>query len=210
MMGRQCVILLFAVMCLLVVNAEQQRALVRPHTLFEDTAYVVDLTSMSQLASSHPMGLRCPWVIMFYSHECGHCRAAAPHYASFAKSIYHLWDGDALHGLVMGAVNCRENTQTCTAQNVSDYPSFILFYPRALAKEEGRSAPSADGDILRKVLPVSSQDFGRAVAEVRRTLAAPRSPNGQWTKTCAGVREDLRKAKTGTRLQFRRRPRFAS
>ncbi|XP_077869020.1 protein disulfide-isomerase A5-like [Saccoglossus kowalevskii] len=60
-------------------------------------------------------------LVMFYAPWCGHCKAAKPAYSTTADNFK---DDPTKY---LAAVDCTENTEICTSQEVSGYPTFKLF-----------------------------------------------------------------------------------
>ncbi|KAG2453652.1 hypothetical protein HYH02_001865 [Chlamydomonas schloesseri] len=66
------------------------------------------------------------WLIEFYAPWCGHCKQLAPKWSAVAKS---------LKGVVkVGAVNCEEAKELCSAHGVRGYPTIQAFVPGSPSK----------------------------------------------------------------------------
>ena len=63
----------------------------RDDSLFSTAKSVLEL-STDKLDSFTSGSDKCPWIVLYYDSDCGHCRSFAPHYSGIAaKRNGLLW-----------------------------------------------------------------------------------------------------------------------
>ena len=147
-------VLLLCSVCIAVSSTEVE-------SLFSDSQHVADLDSVN-LRRVHAEATRCPWIILFYHSDCGHCRAMAPHYAAFAARnnapLQHAGTKGSVDA-IFGAIDCKRFEQVCLAQKIHDVPELFLaagreplrFYALNVT-EDFKAATVQVGQLLSKLI----------------------------------------------------------
>ncbi|RNF07799.1 putative quiescin sulfhydryl oxidase [Trypanosoma conorhini] len=157
-------------------------------SLFAEDAAVVELagTNWSLVHRSAPL---CPWVVLFYSGVCGHCRAIAPAYRTFAAQLEECHEEDPLRAATPAAVNCVTEAATCREYAVSSVPMLLLFLPSNCSTAANETCDAAKGRYV--VMDSSRQGLSQLRLQTRRGIKQLRGVDGPMLERCASMRHAL-------------------
>ena len=79
-----------------------------------------DLLSLSSTDFQNTVSTNPYVLVMFYSPDCGHCKAFRPEYDKLPDMLADM-------GVVVADVNCVDNVEVCEEEGVSGYPTTTLY-----------------------------------------------------------------------------------